>query len=212
MTTRILLYNDALTICGERAIASLTEDREARRLLDHVWDNGGVKACLEAGQWLFARRAVMIDYDPDIDPGFGYQYAFQKPSDWCNTAALCEDEYFNTPLTAVSEEAGYWYADVNEIYVKYTSDDASWGGDLASWPQAFADYVAAYFASRIILKLSGDKERFVAVDKIMEKNLLKAKNHNAMSDATKFPPKGSWVRSRGRSGSRDRGNTNNLTG
>jgi len=37
-TSRLKLYNDALTACGESHLASLTEDREPRRLLDHVWD------------------------------------------------------------------------------------------------------------------------------------------------------------------------------
>lgn len=214
MTTRLRLYNSALTLCGERHLASLTEEREPRRLLDHVWDDEGVKACLEAGQWTFARRTMQVDYDADFSPEFGYQYAFNKPTDWCNTAALCSDEYFNTPLLRYADEIDHWYADVDVIYVKYTSDHADYGNDLSTWPQVFTDFVAAYFAKRIILKLTSDENRLAVVEKAYEKAELAAKNHNAMGEPTKFPAQGGWTLSRqgGGSRTRDRGNRNNLIG
>ena len=85
-TTKLLIYNDALMICGERKLASLTEDREPRHLLDHVWDNNGVDACLEQAQWHFAMKTVRLDYDPSVTPEFGYNRAFEKPSDWIITS------------------------------------------------------------------------------------------------------------------------------
>jgi hypothetical protein len=38
--SKLKLYNDALGILGERRLASLTENREPRRVLDEVWDAG----------------------------------------------------------------------------------------------------------------------------------------------------------------------------
>ena len=58
MTDRLSLYNDALLLCGERALTSLSEDREPRRLLDQIWNSGGVNVCLAEGQWFFAMRAL----------------------------------------------------------------------------------------------------------------------------------------------------------
>lgn len=81
MTTQLDIYNGALLHCGERFLASLTEQREPRRLLDRVWSSNGVKTCLEQGQWNFAMRTIQIDYDPSIAPSFGYARAFQKPND-----------------------------------------------------------------------------------------------------------------------------------
>ena len=78
MTTRLELYNQALTICGEEHLSALTDDIKSRRLLDHVWLNNGVQACLEAGQWNFAIKTVQIDPDPDITIDYGYQYAYQN--------------------------------------------------------------------------------------------------------------------------------------
>jgi len=206
-------------ICGERALNSstgLTEAREARRLLDNVWDNDGVKACLEAAQWKFAMRTVMIDYDPDVDPDFGLRRAFAKPTDWCVTSALCSDEYFNTPLTQYFDEAGYWYADIDQLYVRYVSNDDEYGGDLSLWPARFTKYVATYFAGQIILKLTSDEkkqEKILRPHGELARALADAKSTDAMADPTKFLPQGAWTRSRmGGRNRRDGGNRGSLTG
>ena len=107
MTDRLSIYNGALMLAGERFLASLTEEREPRRLLDHVWDTGGLKACLEMGQWAFAMRTTQVDYDTSVEPGFGYHRAFVKPDDWVLTSAVCEDEFFRSPLLRYWDEAGY---------------------------------------------------------------------------------------------------------
>jgi len=205
MTTRLKIYNDALLLAGERSIASLTETTESRRLLDQVWNSDGVLKCLEAGQWFFATRAVQIDYDPDIEPDFGYSRAFTKPTDWVNTMALCSDEFFKTPLLNYLDESGYWYAEEEIIYVKYVSSDEDYGLDLLKWPGSFQEYVAAHFASRIVLKLTSDKDRLKMVMMVYEDLKKKAKNMAGMAQPTKLLPPGSWTKSRMRTGG-ERGN------
>ena len=218
---RLALYNAALLLSGEKFLATLSEDREPRRLLDAVWNTNGVQYCLEQAQWWFAMRTVMIDYDPAITPTFGYRKAFTKPTDYISTSAVCQDEYFNTPLTQHAFEIDHWYADITPIYVKYISNDANYGGNLSGWPATFADYVSAYFASRIISKLAGDRPAQLAAlfgppgqpDKgILNMTLREAKNKSAFTQPTQFMPPGRWVGSRrgGRGG--DGGNRGNLTG
>ena len=47
-TTQLSLYKDAITLVGGRRIASLTEERKSRRVLDDAWDEGRlVEGCLE---------------------------------------------------------------------------------------------------------------------------------------------------------------------
>ena len=213
MTSRLELYNAALTICGERHLANLTENREPRRLLDHVWDNDGVDACLERGQWKFALRAVRIDFDPDITPDFGYRRAFLIPNDWVLTSAVCSDEYYTAPLLRYSHEPDYWFADLDEIFVKYVSNDSFYGQDLSRWPATFADYVAAHFAAKIIFKLTSDENKRESVIKWEKRQLLTAKSKDAMTSPQQFPAPGSFVTSRYRSRSRgDRGSRSQLLG
>src|SRR4051812_14499694 len=78
-TDRLKIYNGALLICGERSLATLTENREPRRLLDQVWQEGGVQYCLEQGQWKFAMCASKFEADTSYTAQFGYTNRFQKP-------------------------------------------------------------------------------------------------------------------------------------
>ncbi len=203
MTTRLTIYNDALLLCGERFLASLSDEVNSRRLLDQVWASNGIKTCLEAGQWFFAMCTVQIDYDPAIEPAFGYNRAFQKPDDWVLTSALCADEYFRTPLLQYTDEALYWYSSLDTMYVKYVSSSTDYGLDLNKWPESFREYVAAYFASKIIWQLSGnDQNKLNKSERYLDSMLKKAKSRSAMAGPTKMMAQGGWSQARTRFGNR----------
>lgn len=214
MASQLDVYNEALLVCGERFLASLTEEREPRRLLDHVWARGGVQFCLERGQWNFAVRTIEIDYDPSVEPSFGYNRAFSKPTDWVRTTALCSDEFFRTPLTRYADEANYWYSDIDTMFVRYVSSDVLYGLNLNKWPATFLEYVGAHFASKIILKLSNSEEELDRVHKWEARKLLEAKSSVAQAEPTSFPAQGAWSRSRNRFPNRrdGGGQTGNLIG
>lgn len=214
MTSKLSLYNGALLECGERALASLSENIEARRLLDRAWDGGAVDYCLGQGQWRFARRTVEIASNVGVTPDFGYQKAFDVPVDFIRTVALCSDEYMNVPLLQYTQEQSYFFADIDPIYLTYVSNDASYGGDYTLWPQDFVDYVQKYLATKIIKKMNQSDEDRKNLFSLMRKALTDAKSSDAMEGPTTFPPPGRWVQSRlGRSsGRRDRGSRSSLTG
>jgi len=207
--SQLTLYNDALIHCGERALANLSEERKPRRLLDQVWASGGVKACLEEADWNFAMRTIQIDYDPTVEPSFGYNRAFIKPSDWVRSAAICQDEFFNNPLIQYEDETGYWYSDLDTIYVRYVSNDTNYGADITSWPQSFYDFAAAHFASKVVLGVTGSKEKLKEVMAIRKDALKGAKAKSALTGPPRFPAQGGW--SKARQG-RDRGDRGNNSG
>jgi len=213
MTTRLVLYNKALRYCGEKSLASLTEAREPRYLLDAVWSNGGVNYCLEQGFWNWCSRFVRFDYDTSVTPQFGHNRAFQKPTDYVKTCGVCSDEFFTTPLLDYNDLTGYWYASIDQIYVQYVSNGTSYGQDLSIWPESFTNFAAAYFASEIVHKLTSDENKQTKVEKMMEKYLKDAKSLDGSATPQQFPATGFWARSRsgGRS-NRDRGNRGNLIG
>lgn len=215
-TDRLKIYNGALLICGERSLASLTENREPRRLLDEVWQDGGVKYCLEQGQWKFAMCASMFEADTSYTASFGYTNRFQKPDDWVDTCGVCQDEFFKVPLLSYADEQGAWFANLNPIYVRYQSNGADYGMNLAAWPFSFTEYVKAHFAEKIIRKLPGGKDKIADVVRAEKEARLVAKNRDAMADPTKRAAQGSWTRSRqgwGRGGPMgDGGNSGSLIG
>lgn len=216
MASKLLAFNAALLLCGERKLASLTENREPRRLLDDVWDGGAVKTCLESGFWNFGTRAIKIEFDPSVASDFGFTRAFAKPSDWVRTSVVSASEYFQPPFKGhqFSDEAGFWWADADTLYVKMVSDGADYGGDLGSWPESFARYFETYLASRIAPKITRSAEIIAKIDGDLKRLLKSAAAKDAMNEGASFPPEGSWNRARrGRhSGRRDGGSRSQLIG
>ena len=210
MASQLSLYNDALLLCGQPALSSLTDDVEGRRLLDQVWNNGGVDICLAEGQWYFALRTQMIDYDPDEDPSFGWEYAFTVPSDWILTSAICCDEYMRTPITEYAHENGYWYADFTPIYVRYVSNESSqYGGQIGAWPAPFKEFVAAHFAKQIVYSVARDADRIQLVNDEYKRRKHEAKSDSMMAKAPTFYPTGMWSRARRGGGVRREGGNKN---
>lgn len=213
MASRLSLYNGALLECGERDLASLTENREPRRLLDRVWDNGAVDYCLGQAQWKFATRATQLAPDPGIEPDFGFQLAYEKPSDHIRTVGLYSDEYGNVPLLQYTQEQNYFFTDVQPIFLWYVSNHASYGGDLGAWPAEFSRAVEVYLASRIIKKLTQSDEKEANMIKFAKSLFRDAASSDAMEGPTKFLPPGSWASARvARTARRDRGGRGQLIG
>lgn len=213
--TKLGLYNEALEIVGERELASLTEAREPRRLLDNAWARGFIDEVLEQGHWNFATRSAQVEFSPDTTPSFGYRRAFDKPADWIRTSAISSDEYFVTPLVEYVDEADFWYASIDTIYVRYVSSDTTYGGDLSRWPASFRRYAAFTLAMHIAPKLTAlSDEKIKLLHSQHKKALADARSKDAMNQPPGFPPQGSFVSARhGRSGGqRSRGSRSALIG
>jgi hypothetical protein len=196
VATQLQIYNDALMLCEERLLASVTEPRKPRYLLDQVWNNGGVNACLEEGLWTFAARTESIVFDPNIQPAFGYIHAFEQPSDYTRTIAIASDPYFNSALTQFRDEGGYWWADLATLYVTYVSTDANYGNNLTLWSEVFKQFVVAHFASKIVKALTHDKEIQDRVEMARKKALESSRGKDGMNEPPGFFPRGQLSRAR----------------
>lgn len=214
-TSKLKLYNGALSILGERKLATVTENREPRFKLDDIYDNDLIDRMLQMGQWNFAARSVELAASPSITPSFGYQYGFDKPADFRRTMMVAYDEYFNIPITRYSDESNWWFCDAEQIYVQYVSNDSQFGADFALWPPNFTEFVEHYMAYKVAPRLTGLDFNETALERKYKMTLREAKAVDAMESPAAFPPKGGWARSRQNSrggGSRDRGNRSQLIG
>jgi len=197
MATKLGIFNKALTQhLGERKLASLAENREPRRVLDDIWNEGLVNACLEAGQWKFAKRTLKLTYNPDVTPAFGHKYAFDKPTDFIRLVGVYSDEFCQTPLLQYQEEAGQWFASLQDIYIEYVSNGASYGNDLSLWPESFADYTAGSAALRASGRIQGNATDKEGLKKDVAQLLKNSLSKDAMAGPTKFLPEGGWASSR----------------
>lgn len=195
-TSKLTLYNGALRLLGERRLASLTEDRPARRYLDDAWDDGVIDDCLEQGFWSFATRSVELQADTAWTSTFGYSYRFQHPDDYVHLKAICTDEYYSSTLADYSDEAGFWFADYDVLYIQYISNDSSYGGDYSLWPESFSTFVKAKLADEVKELITGNDGKYERIKKALKDAKLDARNKDVMGKPRKRQQNGTWVSAR----------------
>lgn len=196
MTDQLSLYNKALLYCSEAPATSLSEESVAKRVMDQIWNDGAVRHILEQGLWNVALRTLEVAYDSGVEPPFAYRRAFEQPTDLVRINALCSDEYLNEPLIRYLDEAGYWYADIDRIYVSYVSDDAAFGGDLSRWPESLAEAGARWMASLAAHAFNKAETQIARMEAAADRAFAYARNRDAMNQPTRFLPPGRWARSR----------------
>jgi len=212
MPTRLSIYNGALSILGERRLASLTDDVEPRYQLDEVYDNEFIDRLLQMGQWNFAGRTIELLASPSVTPPFGYTFGFEKPEDFIRTMGVWYDEFQTNPITRYADEGAFWYCDQEVIYVQFVSNDIEFGKDLSLWPHNFTEMAEHYMAVKVAPRLTGldfDSDKLYALWKAA---LREAKAVDAMESPAKFQPSGSWARSRRGGSGGDRGSRTKLIG
>lgn len=212
MTDQLSLYNGALAVLGARKLANLSENREPRHKLDDIWARDLVERCLQAGQWNFATRSMQPAISSSVTPAFGYTNAFEKPTDFVRTTGISTDEYFKQPLTQYTDEAGFWFADEDVIYIRYVSNDTQWGFDFSLWPYNFARFVEHFLAVEVAPRLTGIDKSAADLKGELKNAKKAAKATDAMEEPPAFPPPGTWVRARWGNVGGDRGSRNKLTG
>jgi hypothetical protein len=193
MASRLGIYNAALRHLGERRLASLTEDREPRYLLDEVYSDVA-NYCLEQGFWNFAMRAVQLSSSSTIEPGFGFLYAFEKPADMVRPYEMSAFPEMRPPLLNIREETTYWAADWTTIYIRYVSSGADYGMNLAAWPSSFRLYVELFLAWSVAHSLTSYGREDLM--KEVARALKDARTKDALREPPGFPPLGTWGMSR----------------
>ena len=205
------LYQESLSELGDVTLLT-TRSGEARRAIDDVYSQV-LGEVLEAGSWNFAMETIKATADTGVTPNFGFPEVFAKPSDWVRTIGISSDEYFTSPLLNYYDDANFWSADSNPIYVRYVSNDTGLGLEQSRWPDTFKHYVELELASRVCMRLTKDPNLKEQIDFKRDKAKRTALNKDALNEPNpKFPPMGSWNQARGGRTGRDRGSRSNLTG
>jgi hypothetical protein len=196
MASKLSIYNGALRKLGEASLSALTDEGPARRALDDAYDEI-VAECLEAGLWNFAMRFAEFTATSSSGSNFGYAYIFDKPDDWVRTASITYDEYGRVPVLDYDDRGSWWLCDAETIYVKYVSNDVSWGMDLGKWPPHYSSYVQYALAMEVCERITSSSSKKEELRRDLVKARLEASNRDAMNEATtKFPPPGRWTGSR----------------
>lgn len=200
MPSKLSVYKAACLALGERQVQSLSENVPIRAYLDSAWDDDGPQYCLQQGLWNHAMRSIELTYDPSVEPEFSssstYSRAFTKPDDFVRTAIVATDGFFRNHLTRYLDEGDYWFCDLDNIYVRYVSDDTQYGMDIAKWKPNFSAYVAHHLAWKVAAVLTGKESDMERLDRASRRMMIKARSTDAMDEATKEIPAGSWISAR----------------
>jgi hypothetical protein len=196
MADRLEIYKGALRLLGDaHGLSSLTEVGPARSALDDAWQPA-VRYMLAKGLWNFAIRTVELSNDEDVEARFGYEYSFSKPTDWIRTVSICSDATFRVGYELYEDEAQYWYADIDPLYIRYVSDDDDYGWNIAAWREPFAAALSAYLAFSCGLPISSDKSNRNDMHSLFKGLLKDAKALDAVDERVRQKPDGRLVRSR----------------
>lgn len=207
MTSALTLANGALRLLKDSRPLTQSEydngTRPVGRVIKSAVDGGAFRYCLEEGLWKFATRSVMLDSAPSLeDATEGFTYIFTKPDDYVRTAGIYSASTMtpNDALRDYRDEAGYWFANIDPIYVAYISDDEQYGMDYSLWPQSFVKFVESHLACEVAGAVSGDDKELRRLRKTL---LGEALGKDAMAMPSKAFPAGGWVRSRFGGGTRE---------
>lgn len=204
MATKLAIFNQALRAIGDLRLASLTEDVEARYVLENAWDDC-VELVFTEGLWNFATKTEVINADLGQTPIPGYSFTFDKPVSWVRTITISQTSLFDIEAN-YRDENNRFYANFDKLYIRYVSNERAAEEHMATWPPAFADTVAMFLAKECAERLSGSGEKAQALEARYKDALASAKNKDAMDQSKMVLRPGNWIRAmRGSSIPRDRG-------
>ncbi len=196
MTTKLALMNLAIgTYIGDQRLANLTENVASRHALDAVYDSS-IQYMLECGIWKFALKMAALTKDVTA-PTLRREHSFTIPSDFVRLSRISSDDRLDAELLDYDEADGKWYTNVDPIYVQYVSNDAAYGFDLTKWPANFEQAVASWLAYQSVLPISKDRGDRADLLKLHQLTLSNAKRLDAVDEAVKRKPAGSWAKARG---------------
>jgi hypothetical protein len=151
---KLAVYNDALLLIGERKLASLTENREPRRLLDSAFDFGAVEYCLEIVKPVFSRKTIKLTVSVP-STNHDMDNVFTLPADWISTVDVYSDSRLDQPITRYINEDRTIACEYETIFVRYCSSDNA--SVFTKWSPVFARVVSAYLARDISMRLTPDE-------------------------------------------------------
>lgn len=196
------IYNDALIIMGLDEISTNTDDSNRRTKLDRVLDAGLVSDLLEDTGWIFSISSTKSQYDPSVEPSWGYSRAHQKPTDMHRIDGIFYDEYMQQPLKMYKDEGDWIFTDQDEYYLQYVSTD--WLVNPSNWPTYFRRLVAGRMANDASPSLSKEGADYRVANEIYEKRKSSAMANDSMQSPPRRLANGRWSSSRFKFSDRNR--------
>jgi len=155
--TRLSLYNNALSLMGERALTSEFENRPSRKALDEAWALNPIGHCLELSKPRFASVTAKLA-SPVTSSAHSLDNVYTLPSDYLCPIGFYSDEGLQNEISRYLIEGRTVATEVaTNIYVRYISSAVNYN----QWTSGFAQLVAAYLATKTVTRIAPDKKERV---------------------------------------------------
>ncbi len=194
------IFNDALLIMGLDEINENDDDSNRRAKLDRALDADLVESVLEDTGWHFGLTSTKSQFNPSIEPEFGYQRGHNHPTNLLVLYGIYSDEYMRDPHKLYQDEGEIFFTDLDDLYIQYV--DIDFIANPGNWPAYFRKLIAARMAKDAANSLKGEGADAVYSDKEYEKRLRKAMSADVMNAPPRILAPGNWTTARQRTGSR----------
>lgn len=154
--SKLGVYNNALTLLGERKLATEFESRNPRYVLDEVWNLGAADYCLELSKPNFAQKTTALT-SPAVSAQHALDQVYTLPAGFIalvGSGTIYSDNELQIPVKRYLLEGRTLATDIaTTIYVRYITSTAP----IGQWTPAFARLVAAYLAKESASRLNPSK-------------------------------------------------------
>lgn len=193
---KLSLYNDTLRLLGQTKLASVSEEREARYILDDVWEPAK-RYCLEQHFWNFAQKTETLTAATGATPAAGYTYVVFKPDDWVRSMWLKAHARMTDEIDYL-DEGQVWFTNYDPVVCRYLSIEPIVDGMEPAWPELFASTVAAYMAYLTAKQITGSASEREAMRELYERELNNAASKDVFNEPYMMldPGGGHWNKSR----------------
>lgn len=202
------IVNLYLSRVGCASVTTITDTRASRAgsaQLKH-----SLKALLEAHPWDFLKKQVELEAEDtdDVEPIFGYTYAFILPVDFCR---ICEEDPTGFDYEIV---AGYLYANDDTIDLTYVAFPYSgtWStvtgiGAVSNWielgdssvifdnpvlPSNLYEVLGIHMALKCSYQITGDHDDVKLLTELYNRELTAAKSTTAQQKRDMFMEATDW--------------------
>jgi len=148
---KLSLYNNALTLIGQRTLDNLTEDRPSRYALDAAYDLDAIAYCLEIVKPVFARKTI-TDSSSTTSSGHDLDNVFTLPADYLSLIGVYSDAVLDEEIERYIIEGNTLACEHATIYLRYVSDDAV--TVFTYWSPSFAQVVSSFLAREISVHIA----------------------------------------------------------
>ncbi|MBI1450389.1 hypothetical protein IL972_00355 [Acinetobacter sp. FL51] len=168
--TKVSICNAALSMIGDKSIASFDEDTSRAEMCRNIYDQLR-KAVLRDHPWSCAKRRIVLS-PVTTRPAFGYANAFPLPADYVRIIA--------TNIESYEVEDRYILANTNQINLEYVYDNQN----EDTWDSMLIEALSLKMASRLCKPMTGSDAAGQSAQAEYEKLLKKARFVNSQERQT----------------------------